>query len=284
MMTVCVSMRQKCKSDYFWEKHMNQKWGRVITEAAYREWQWFIIASKKKKAINGFNQSKGYFSNLSNLIMRRWTTRDCCESRRRRVLDVDSVMALFIALEMGEFWFPAQVYNRENGNAGFMLSCYDAQVSYDSRTDTFQARYSPHRRRMMEENITWDRIRAPPIDNPAHVLHISDCLHDLKPGDHIEIQWRRNNDFSYGWWYGVVGHLESCDQNKDYCNCRYNDTVILEFNQYTPDSRWRRTTVNRKDHREEGNDVDGFYGGIRKVYKENEISIWKNLWPKKILE
>ncbi|KAM7256219.1 hypothetical protein ACFE04_011960 [Oxalis oulophora] len=74
----------------------------------------------------------------------------------------------------------------------------------------------------MEENITWDRIRAPPFDNPAHVLDISDCLHDLKPSDHIEIQWRRNNDISYGWWYGVVGHLESCDQNKDYCNCRYN--------------------------------------------------------------
>ncbi|KAM7269598.1 hypothetical protein ACFE04_025095 [Oxalis oulophora] len=50
----------------------------------------------------------------------------------------------------------------------------------------------------MEENITWERIRAPPFDITTHVLHISDCLHDLKPGDHIEIQWRRNNDISYG--------------------------------------------------------------------------------------
>lgn len=120
-----------------------------------------------------------------------------------------------------------------------MLSCYDAQLSYDSRTDTFRARYwkrfpsftpyniqnfqitinrgehilafstliltfimycrySPHGRRMVEENISWDRLRAPPVDTPSHVLHNSDCLHDLKPGDHIEIQWRRNKEFPYG--------------------------------------------------------------------------------------
>lgn len=30
----------------------------------------------------------------------------------------------------------------QNGNVGFMLSCYDAQLSYDSGTDTFQARYN----------------------------------------------------------------------------------------------------------------------------------------------
>lgn len=28
----------------------------------------------------------------------------------------------------------------QNGHVGFMLSCYDAELSYDSRTDTFQAR------------------------------------------------------------------------------------------------------------------------------------------------
>ena len=38
----------------------------------------------------------------------------------------------------------------------------------------------------------------PPIDNPPHDLHVSDCLDDLRPGDHIEIQWRRNKEFPYG--------------------------------------------------------------------------------------
>lgn len=62
------------------------------------------------------------------------------------------------------------------------------------------------------------------------------------------------------------------------------DTVVLEFNQYAPDSRWRRTTISRKDHREEGNEADGFYGGIRKIKSEKEISVWKSLWPSEVLD
>jgi len=62
------------------------------------------------------------------------------------------------------------------------------------------------------------------------------------------------------------------------------DTVVLEFNQYTPGSRWRRTTISRKDHREEGNETDGFYGGIRTVYAKDEIDTWKQLWPVVVLE
>lgn len=38
----------------------------------------------------------------------------------------------------------------------------------------------------------------PPIDSCSHVIHISDCLDDLRPGDHVEIQWRRNKEFPYG--------------------------------------------------------------------------------------
>ena len=51
---------------------------------------------------------------------------------------------------------------------------------------------------MIEEGIDWKRIRAPTVKTPANVLHISTCLNDLKPNDHIEIQWRKNKDFPYG--------------------------------------------------------------------------------------
>ncbi|VAH76289.1 unnamed protein product [Triticum turgidum subsp. durum] len=176
-------------------------------------------------------------------------------------------MSWYLHLESGKLWFPAQVYNREHGHVGFMMSCYDAELSYDFRTDTFHA-----------------RVRAPPVGTLAHDLHASDCLHELRPGDNIEIQWRRNKEFPYGWWYGVVGHLESCDGNEHFCRCYLSDTVVLEFNQYTPGSRWRQSLVNRKDHREEGNESDGFYGGIRKLQDKDEISKWKQLWPTDILE
>jgi hypothetical protein len=58
----------------------------------------------------------------------------------------------------------------------------------------------------------------------------------------------------------------------------------LEFNQYTLGSRWRRAAINRKSHREEGNEAEGFYGGIRKLKTKEEISIWKRLWPTETLE
>ena len=62
------------------------------------------------------------------------------------------------------------------------------------------------------------------------------------------------------------------------------DTIILEFNQYTPGSKWRRASVNRKDHREGGNETDGFYGGIRKLHSKYEIAKWKKMWPTEVLE
>lgn len=62
------------------------------------------------------------------------------------------------------------------------------------------------------------------------------------------------------------------------------DPVILEFTQYTAGSRWRQTMINRKNHREQGNEIEGFYGGIRKLHSKEEITKWKKLWPTKNVE
>ncbi|XP_060668976.1 F-box protein At2g32560 isoform X2 [Ziziphus jujuba] len=287
MAGVCTSLREKCTSDHLWKKHMKQRWDGVLGDAAYREWR-SHIASSRRFSLSDQNKKRGLCESLCNLWPLSWirirSPKLENSSKARSRLPADSIMGLYLSLESGKFWFPAQVYNRENGHVGFMLSCYDALLSYDSQTDTFQARYSPHARRTIEDNIQWDRLRAPPIDTPPNMLHESDCLHDLKPGDHIEIQWRRNREFPYGWWYGVVGHLESCDGIENRCSCHYSEMVILEFNQYTPGSRWRRTMINRKEHREEGNEADGFYGGIRKLYHQDEISMWKRRWPTRVLD
>ncbi|XP_004290535.1 PREDICTED: F-box protein At2g32560-like [Fragaria vesca subsp. vesca] len=291
MAGVCTSMRDRCIRDHFWEKHMKQKWGKLIGAAAYREWELqHTDSARRRNNQSDQTKKKSVFDSLSGLLQFcSWVIRPKLQSCRVKTtsattLPVDSVMSLYLSLEIGDFWFPAQVYNRENGNVGFMLSCYDAQLRYDSGSDTFQARYSPYGRRTMEENIPWDRIRAAPVDTPSHMLHVSDCLHDLKPGDHIEIQWRRSKEFPYGWWYGVIGHFELCNGSENHCHCHYNDTVVLEFSQYTPGSRWRQMMINRKYHREEGNEADGFYGGIRKLYNVEEIAKWKLLWPNQVLE
>ncbi|XP_010469573.1 PREDICTED: F-box protein At2g32560 [Camelina sativa] len=286
MARVCSSLRERCVSDHLWEKHLKAKWGKILGPAAHRQWQCYLsstdhlVSPHHQTGRLGFAKIISLFRSLSSVFRDDNQRRGYASS-----LPLDSSMSCYLSLETGRFWFPAQVYNRENGHVGFMLSCYDAELSYDTHTDTFQARYPPHGRRAaaVEKGVTWDRLRAAPIDASPHHLHVSDSLKELRPGDHIEIQWRRNKEFPYGWWYGVVGHLESCDGDLNHCHCHFNEMAVLEFNQYTVGSRWRRTMIMR-DHKEEGNEEDGFYGGVRKLNGKEEIAMWKHHWPCSILE
>ncbi|KAJ0974658.1 hypothetical protein J5N97_016623 [Dioscorea zingiberensis] len=283
MAGVCHSLRNWCVSDHLWERHMRDNWGRVLGFAANNDLKLYLPS---RRVDFSDKEKKKNVGSLPSLWALSWLNpRIDGGNKTSTTLPVDSIMSRYLALRSGRIWFPAQVYNRENGNVGFLLSCYDAELSYDSRTDTFYARYPPHgvRTTNVEDGVKWDRIRASPVDTGAHDLYVSDCLNDLHPGDHIEIQWRKSKGFPYGWWYGVVGHLASCDGNKHFCHCHNSESIILEFNQYTPSSRWRQVTINRKDHREDGNETDGFYGGIRKLCSD-EISAWRSMWPTKTLE
>ncbi|CAA0812839.1 F-box protein [Striga hermonthica] len=281
LVRVCSCLREKCTSDHLWENHMKRKWGGVIGDDAYREWQ-CQMASKRAPKFLHCKAQRGLrlFSRFFDFFGFKSESKKVEKIGLTSYLPENSVMSFYLALETGKFWFPAQVFNREKGHLGFVLSCYDARLSYDSTTDNFVARYRAQGRSIIEDGIEWNQIRAPAINAPANAVYISKCLDELKPGDHIEIQWRKNKEFPYGWWYGVVGHLESCFSNQFNCQCHINDNVILEFKQYSTDSRWRKVVVSRKDHRETGNETDGFYGGIRKLHKKEEIAKWKELWPK----
>ncbi|XP_016484983.1 F-box protein At2g26850-like isoform X1 [Nicotiana tabacum] len=285
MAAVCSYLREKCTSDHLWEKHMKEKWGALIGSAAYREWQCYIASRNNDSLLENPRKKRDLLGKFSEIRKFLWN-RSKGNEDNSKVRSSSAIMDWYLSLESGTFWFSAQVFNREvqNGHVGFTLSCYDAEVSYDCNTNTFRARYPSQGRRIVEENIEWNRLRAPTVDTPPYVLHVSDCLSDLKPDDHFEIQWRKSKEFAYGWWYGVVGHLESCNGNKLNCHCHSSDTVLLEFKQYTPGSRWRQIVINRKEHREVGNEADGFYGGIRKLYSDKEISLWKSLCPSSTLE
>ncbi|KAL7097718.1 hypothetical protein ACP275_10G161000 [Erythranthe tilingii] len=276
MARVCSSLKRSCTSEYLWQKQMKKKWGDVIGDVAQREWQSQLMTASKRPHFS--TKRSGKFQLFLDLFMGKKS------DSKKYLLQENSVMSFHLALETGKFWFPAQVFNRQNGHVGFMLSCYDAQLCYDSTTDNFIARYRAQGRSMIEEGIEWDRIRAPSVNTPANSLHISDCLDQIQPGDHIEIQWRKNKEFPFGWWYGVVEHLESCHGNEFNCHCHITDAVALEFKQYSAASRWRRTVISRKDHTVIGNEIDGFYGGIRKLCNKQEIAKWKDLWPNCTLE
>ncbi|KAL6614310.1 hypothetical protein ACP70R_036580 [Stipagrostis hirtigluma subsp. patula] len=303
MACVCAALRDRCPSDALWERHLRRKWGRVLGAAARKEWEAELAARGTRAGPERPGRRRSWVDSLAcawpfSWIGCRWLKSDAAPALAPATVAAepapapaptapaaDTVAAWYRALECGEFWFPAQVYNREDGHVGFVLSCYDAHLRYDRRTDTFTARYPPHGRKPAkeEDGVQWSRIRAPPVSTPPHDLHVSDCLEELRPGDHFEIQWRKNKDFPYGWWYGVVGHQESCNANEHLCRCHEEDMIVLEFQHYAPGSRWRQTTVGRKDHREKGDETDGFYGGIRKLQSKEEITTWRRFWPVDVL-
>ncbi|XP_010554766.1 PREDICTED: F-box protein At2g41170 isoform X2 [Tarenaya hassleriana] len=290
MACVCSELRERCMSDHLWEKHMKNKWGRLMGDAATREWRSHVAA--KMSCLRRSNRSNTNWNLLSvlaksmpfSLLSAKTELGNNGNGGAEETSSCLSVMSWYSSLENGKFSFPAQVFNRENGHVGFMMSCYDAEIRYNSKLDTFRARYSPCGRRTAEENVTWERLRSPPVDTPSRALHESDCLHELRPDDHVEIQWRRSKEFPYGWWYGIVGHLQICSGHEKNCLCESDENVVLEFRQFRPESPWRTTVIRRTDHRETGNESDGFYGGVRKLYAKEEISTWNRLWPTQVLE
>lgn len=113
MTSVCTSLRERCMSDHLWEKHMRNKWARILGPAAYREWQWYIASGQGSIF---FNQGKqkglmGYLTYLWPVLLIRSSFSSI--SKKNNFPPLDSIMSWYFALESGKFWFPAQVYNRE---------------------------------------------------------------------------------------------------------------------------------------------------------------------------
>ncbi|XP_047151880.1 F-box protein At2g26850-like [Vigna umbellata] len=270
MSEVCTCLRDRCRSDPLWEVHLKQKWGGIFGDVAYKEWQWHITTAKEKRnnqsnQQNNHNGSLGSFSGTWPVLHLRSYLEDC--SRLNSSFRNSFKMVLYFCLENGKFWFPAQIYR-----GGFVR---DTLVGYDSKTDNFEAREQNGGWHAMGNRIQWEILRAPPTDTPPCVRYVSDCLEDLKPGDHIEIQ-KRSREISYDWWYAVVGHMESCNENQNFCRCGYSDTLVLEFKQYNEGSSMGRVKLLRNE--KEYEEATGCYGGIRKLQSE-EIQRWEKLLP-----
>ncbi|XP_010508751.1 PREDICTED: F-box protein At2g41170-like isoform X2 [Camelina sativa] len=221
MACVCSELRDKCVIDHLWQKHMEAKWGRLMGDAATQEWKSHVATLMRCLRSSNQSSSKPNWRSrfVASLKPFSWlSSNHGCDKRgslSSYFAPIDSVMYWYSNLENGKFWFPAQVYNRENGHVGFMMSCYDAKIRYDFKTDTFQAKYSAHGRRAAEEKVTWQRLRPSQVDTKSRDLHVSDCLDGLRPGDHFEIQWRKTKEFPFGLFFFfflskiMVGGLES---------------------------------------------------------------------------
>jgi hypothetical protein len=124
MAAVCRSMRERCRGDHLWERHMTNRWGRVLGRAARDEWRTHLASASESRAAGGGGGGK----------RRRWLAALSCVCpvvswmRPRAdggkssapVLD-DSIMSWYLSVESGKFWFPAQVYNREVPSHVFLI-------------------------------------------------------------------------------------------------------------------------------------------------------------------
>ncbi|KAK3004306.1 hypothetical protein RJ639_018668 [Escallonia herrerae] len=65
MAGVCSSLRDWCRSDHLWGKHMKQKWGKLIGDVAYRKWQIEVDLRKRKTTLE-CSKEKGYAGLFQN--------------------------------------------------------------------------------------------------------------------------------------------------------------------------------------------------------------------------
>lgn len=118
MTCVCSELRDKCVSDHLWEKHMEKKWGRLMGDAAIKEWKSHVATIMACLGNSNRSRSNTQWSSriVANLKPFSWLSANhgCVDKRGSSYLaPVDSVMHWYSNLENGKFWFPAQVYNRE---------------------------------------------------------------------------------------------------------------------------------------------------------------------------
>lgn len=114
MARVCFSLWEMCTSDHLWEKQLKQEWGKLIRDAAYREWKFHVASIRYRAMFNIHNRKKrkGLFESLCNARPLSWIRPKGETSSKaiRTTLPVDSIKALYLSLKSGKFRFPAQIY------------------------------------------------------------------------------------------------------------------------------------------------------------------------------
>ena len=110
MAQVCTCLRHRCRSDDLWNKQVNRKWGTLLGDVAHQEWQWHTTKINTESLLLRQNQ-RGSCGSCSGFwpLLRFHSYLDNFRDMTS-LFKTCSKMALFICLESGRFWFPAQVY------------------------------------------------------------------------------------------------------------------------------------------------------------------------------
>jgi hypothetical protein len=129
MACVCAALRSRCSADPLWERHLRAKWGRVLGGTARKEWEAELVAGAARRASAPRPaRRRSWADSLAcawpfSWIAGRWLATPApaavaaepapASAHVTAAPPSDTVAAWYRALECGDFWFPAQVYNRE---------------------------------------------------------------------------------------------------------------------------------------------------------------------------
>jgi len=166
----------------------------------------------------------------------------------------------------GELKFWVSIHNRES-TANFLLSCYNATVTYLSKSKCFEAVYwEQNEISKVAERIPISDAKLKIRGIPLHRIEDPSIQqkrdHTLQPGEPIEVQWRKFNGHPWGWWYGKVGVIDDT-----FCQ--------LIFPLYEPGSFWYTVVVDLEQGTPQIVSYSGgFIGGVRRVENEHKEQ-WK---------
>jgi hypothetical protein len=108
-----------------------------------------------------------------------------------------------------------QVLSREmNTNYEFAMSAYNANVTYDRKTNKYRVLYLPDGRGDIIEFVPDQQLR--PIPRGLRDAYSVYCdksikLADLKIGMAVEIQWKQQGFHPFGFWFGHILRIEDGD-------------------------------------------------------------------------
>mmetsp|Transcript_27432 Transcript_27432/g.63899 ORF Transcript_27432/g.63899 Transcript_27432/m.63899 type:complete len:455 (-) Transcript_27432:550-1914(-) len=181
-----------------------------------------------------------------------------------------------------------EVFDREK-KVGFSMSCMIAKVSWEQKSQSYVACYvsASH---VLPERIPYEasqRLRfcpdsaasqlqpeiAPPTAAEIYPYRVFRGLDGVAVGKGVELQWKMQMGSPFGWWYGVVEHVER--------NYGEDETaaVTLTFRHFPAHSRWYRLRVLAGDGVMRKCSIGGYHGGIRAVTPEEDKQ-WQLFFPK----
>eukprot|EP01121_Diplochlamys_sp_Union-15-3_P018237 TRINITY_DN6604_c0_g1_i1.p1 TRINITY_DN6604_c0_g1~~TRINITY_DN6604_c0_g1_i1.p1 ORF type:complete len:256 (+),score=28.44 TRINITY_DN6604_c0_g1_i1:118-885(+) len=179
---------------------------------------------------------------------------------------------LFLDVYLGKTGHRVQVINRED-RVGYYMSCFTGEAKYMKEQDSFQVTFPTVP--PVVEIVKEEKLRPLPLEirelDPTE-LYIPRNPTRIKVGESVELQWKRQHDAPFGWWYGVVERIEG-------------DDLWLVFKHFKSTSPWYRIILKQGrvgSQIIQSYTAGGYLGNVRKL-NDIETRKWEDIMKSLLL-